>query len=187
MNQNFVSGNNSINIAGDHSSINIDNVQFNQYPKLDEVEYKRINPIPIIKYKTLENGSILGAIGLVISIIASVFQIIDFFKHGIFISKLSPTLFMVIVIFCSILFALGITLRSKFHRTGHGYFGINLDVFEDIVHISRIEGKCPICGGKVRLWSFPNNVKIPIGRCDQNPDLHIFSFDHTTFKGYRLN
>lgn len=52
------------------------------------------------------------------------------------------------------------------------------------VHYS---AKCPICKGKVNAmsgrWEFPGRI---VGRCENSPVEHIFSFDHVTRSGKSL-
>lgn len=54
------------------------------------------------------------------------------------------------------------------------------------IHICRYTAKCP-CGGMVMLSDggkdFPGRI---VGRCDDNPQEHIYTFDRTTFLGFAL-
>lgn len=55
------------------------------------------------------------------------------------------------------------------------------------IHVSRYSATCPICGWMVKLErSDPTHPRRIIGRCEENPQEHVFSFDRATKQGARL-
>jgi len=56
------------------------------------------------------------------------------------------------------------------------------------IHRVRYSSTCPLCGGRVdvdiRSWRLPANQLI--GRCENAPAAHQYSFDHVTRRGRRL-
>lgn len=56
------------------------------------------------------------------------------------------------------------------------------------IHVSRYSATCPICGWMVKLErGEPTHPKRIVGRCEENPREHVFSFDRATKQGVRLN
>lgn len=55
------------------------------------------------------------------------------------------------------------------------------------IHVYRYTATCPICGWMIRLDKgepdFPRRL---LGRCEENPREHVYSFDRSTLRGYRL-
>lgn len=55
------------------------------------------------------------------------------------------------------------------------------------IHVHRYSAECPICGWMVKLDKgepdFPGRI---VGRCEENPCEHVFSFDRSTKQGRRL-
>lgn len=55
------------------------------------------------------------------------------------------------------------------------------------IRLVRYAGTCPICSGKVEILDgkkeFPNRF---VGRCEESPAEHVFSFDRVTLKGELL-
>ncbi|MBK4738895.1 hypothetical protein [Noviherbaspirillum pedocola] len=55
------------------------------------------------------------------------------------------------------------------------------------IHVNRYSTKCPICGWMVKLDKgepeFPRRI---VGRCEENPREHVFSFDRSTKLGVPL-
>ena len=55
------------------------------------------------------------------------------------------------------------------------------------LYLVRYAGTCPICGGKVRAVGggkeFHHRI---VGRCDNSPREHLYSFDHVTRSGFYL-
>ena len=53
------------------------------------------------------------------------------------------------------------------------------------LHLVRYSGKCPKCGGTVRIhrkwWFLPAHL---IGRCEDAPLVHVFTFDHVLRVGH---
>lgn len=55
------------------------------------------------------------------------------------------------------------------------------------LHLVRYSGKCPKCGGTVRIhrkwWFLPAHL---IGRCEDAPLAHVFTFDHVLREGHAI-
>ena len=55
------------------------------------------------------------------------------------------------------------------------------------IHVHRYSAECPICGWMVKLDKgepdFPGRI---VGRCEENPHEHVFSFDRSNKQGRRL-
>ena len=72
-------------------------------------------------------------------------------------------------------------LEYRAERNDHGQFSHRKVV---LVHYT---AKCPVCNGSVTVnkggWHFIGRL---VGRCDENPVEHIFSFDHVTKTGKPL-
>ncbi|QRM20761.1 hypothetical protein GBK02_15955 [Dechloromonas sp. TW-R-39-2] len=55
------------------------------------------------------------------------------------------------------------------------------------IHVSRYSATCPVCGWMVKLergeTTHPKRI---VGRCEENPREHVFSFDRATKQGVRL-
>lgn len=55
------------------------------------------------------------------------------------------------------------------------------------IHVYRYTATCPVCGWMIRLDSgepdFPRRL---LGRCEENPREHVYSFDRSTLQGQRL-
>lgn len=55
------------------------------------------------------------------------------------------------------------------------------------IHVSRYSATCPICAWMVKLErGEPTHPKRIVGRCEENPREHVFSFDRATKQGVRL-
>lgn len=55
------------------------------------------------------------------------------------------------------------------------------------IHVSRYSATCPVCGWMVKLErGEPTHPKRIVGRCEENPREHVFSFDRSTKQGVRL-
>lgn len=71
---------------------------------------------------------------------------------------------------------------------------VQLELFREedgrsgIIRLVRYAGSCPICNGKVLLADgkkvFPNRL---IGRCEESPAEHVYSFDRKTLAGKLLS
>ena len=52
------------------------------------------------------------------------------------------------------------------------------------IHVHRYSAECPICGWMIKLGKgepdFPGRI---VGRCEENPREHVFSFDRSTKRG----
>lgn len=57
----------------------------------------------------------------------------------------------------------------------------------NVIYMARYVSTCPICGGKVRAQAGGRefNERI-VGRCENTPREHVFSFDHVTRNGHKL-
>lgn len=55
------------------------------------------------------------------------------------------------------------------------------------IHVYRYTGTCPVCGWMIKLDKggpdFPRRI---VGRCEENPREHVYSFDRSTLQGYSL-
>jgi hypothetical protein len=55
------------------------------------------------------------------------------------------------------------------------------------VHLVRYSGECPLCHGRVlvqqRRWFVPDEL---VGRCEDSPRAHVYSFDHLLRVGRRI-
>ena len=64
-----------------------------------------------------------------------------------------------------------------------------LSLKEEYLKIASYEATCPICDGKIDLTSSrlkELGKRSYIGKCKNNPNDHLFSFDHITLNGKRL-
>ncbi|RQO65783.1 hypothetical protein DBR44_18975 [Aquitalea sp. FJL05] len=55
------------------------------------------------------------------------------------------------------------------------------------IHVYRYTATCPVCGWMIKLdkggSDFPRRI---VGRCEENPREHVYSFDRSTLRGYSL-
>lgn len=55
------------------------------------------------------------------------------------------------------------------------------------IHVYRYTATCPVCGWMIKLDKggpdFPRRI---VGRCEENPREHVYSFDRSTLRGYSL-
>lgn len=182
--QNIVKGN-GINVTGHQRDVIIRDVIINEPIQPDVAEYKRTNAIPLGNI-TVKGTKIFSVIVGIISLLSSIITITEFgFKNNNLFDALPAIfyglMFLFIFLLCVIYLIRG--FRENFKRIGYEGMGINFEVSEeDQIYLTKIKGSCP-CGGILKLKSLPSGQCI--GVCNKNRD-HIFSFDHTTFTGYRL-
>ncbi|MFQ6757439.1 MAG: zinc ribbon domain-containing protein [Deltaproteobacteria bacterium] len=76
------------------------------------------------------------------------------------------------------LFPIGMMLMQSKHFNFPPFFNLESGSNGEI-YITKIEGDCPKCTGKLKLRSVgPKNMKTIVVRCTRNPD-HIWGFDPT--------
>ncbi|WP_202966631.1 hypothetical protein [Cellvibrio sp. OA-2007] len=78
----------------------------------------------------------------------------------------------------AILFPIGMVLVQTKHMSFPPFFSLESGSRGEI-YITKIEGSCPKCTGKLKLRSIgPKNNKTTVVRCTRNPD-HMWGFDPT--------
>lgn len=133
---------------------------------IDRVHSKPITVLGTpIKAGWLVVSGIVGFIGSIASIV-SLWQYLSFW----FVLLLS------LAVFCLIF---GIALMNhRFIRIPYLPFNLEADRTGQ-VFITKIEGNCPLCDGKLKLRDIgPKERKVTYVRCTRNPD-HIWNFDFT--------
>lgn len=61
------------------------------------------------------------------------------------------------------------------------------DATESTIHVRRYSAPCPICGWMIKLdQGAPEYSRRIVGRCEEHPREHVYSFDRTTRLGQRL-
>ncbi|CAE6871814.1 hypothetical protein [Paraburkholderia domus] len=133
---------------------------------VDRVQSKAVTVLgqPVTAGWLIVSGGV-GFIGSLASIVG-LWQHLSFW----FVLLLSFTMFCLIV---------GIALvRNRFVRIPYLPFNIEADR-SGRMFISRIEGNCPLCDGKLKLRDIgPKDHKVTYARCTRNPD-HMWKFDFT--------
>ncbi len=177
---NIKTGDNSYNVGvGNSGNQNIhigDNINLNK--KENIVEYENMKDRLVLGgVSGFKTKSILAGI---LSVISSIITIISFLYDSE-----SFVLFLCCIIF------LGYFSYDNMYKykklLNEGVIKENnvpkFIVEEDSVWIMSKFGICPICGGKVRI-KYDQNEKKSIGKCEKNPQEHIFTYDRTIEKGY---
>lgn len=55
------------------------------------------------------------------------------------------------------------------------------------IHVYRYTATCPVCGWMIKLdKGEPDLPRRIVGRCEENPREHVYSFDRSTLRGYSL-
>ncbi|MGI0115207.1 hypothetical protein [Zooshikella sp. RANM57] len=155
--QNHVTGN-TINISsreGDSEKAYIDRV--------------KVKPLAIagtqLRAFWLFISGLLGFFGSIASILG-------------FIGTEYQLFFIFFMIVSAILFFIGMVLLQTKHISFPPFFNLESGSKGEI-YLTKIEGSCPKCTGKLKLRSIgPKNNKTTVVRCTRNPD-HIWGFDPT--------
>lgn len=187
-----ITGNNNIGIGNNNT---IGDIILNPLNHSFEIEYQREQHGHPIKVKLVKKLEMIAAIVTIITacftMYTSSLQLRMVFG-GIIFNLLN------IIALC-LLIGGPIFLLFAFNLLGYRKMpflsGIELErVDEENILRFIITGECPICGGIVVVQKDPemanqsdkNRKAKQIGICQNNPEEHRFTFDHTIFKGERI-
>jgi len=99
----------------------------------------------------------------------------------------STLLFVVFLAIATVLAFITVNMlrlfKKRFVFLIHRYF---LRASEKNLVLASYSGTCPVCSGEVELSSTRLERKGYIAKCRNNPDSHIFSFDHVTLDGEKV-
>ena len=170
-NVNISSGDNSVNF-GNQNQVSGNTININSGKNDSEKAYidrTKIKPLSIagtqLKASWLLISGLLSFFGSIASILGFIGTEYQFF-------------FILSMLAGAILFPVGMMLVQTKHISFPPFF--NLESGSDgEIYITKIEGSCPKCTGKLKLRSIgPKNNKTTVVRCTRNPD-HMWSFDPT--------
>lgn len=173
------SGSHSINI-GSQNSIKNANLHIGDIHNHENFQSK---PTAIIKRVTSTPANMFGmpvkagwlTMSGFIGFIGSIASIISYWQH-------LSIWFVLLFAFLIFLMVSGTMLiRQRFIRIPYLPYNIEADK-SGRVFITKIEGDCPICDGKLKLRDIgPSDNQTTYVRCIRNPD-HIWKFDFTVLK-----
>lgn len=188
--QNISAGSRSVNVGiiGRDNNIKVEKIEnYNVEVSKELTKYNRekIVQIPVSK----RGMTIFGAINISVGFIGSLASIIGIFTGQLSLNRIIYYSHLPLVLALMVItgaFSLTVTLALK----KHGFTrlpimwgkGINIEDFNGKLAITKINSKCPICGGNIQLV-LSNNEHI--GVCGKNPK-HRYEFDYTTFTGSQL-
>lgn len=137
-------------------------------------------PIAIIDRTSASPVTVLGApvkagwliVSGTVGFVGSIASIVSLWQHLSF-------WFFLLLSLAAFLLIIGIALvRHRFIRIPYLPFNFEVDK-SGKVFITKIEGDCPLCDGKLKLRDVgPKDQKITYVRCTRNPN-HIWNFDFT--------
>lgn len=160
---------------------------------ISESQIKPLDSISYIEHLHFEfkyRPLLYKIISIVLIALAVVFSIVGFIF--IAVKKEATIIFFIVGLLCLLigflLWFIGLALLKLPERKFtflilKKYF---LRLSNENIILSSYSGTCPICSGKVELSYSRLKLKGYIANCQNNPDGHIFSFDHTSFTGERL-
>lgn len=178
--KNIQNGDGNINF-GNHNSFENSNITIeNNFAteKFNIITRDSAKPLKIGSYKITANDFFkTGIIGCIADLIA----IFVFFKEKINLNALM--IIVLISLFFIFLFAIGVELKRK--RFIHFPFGNFEADKEEKIFITKLNGICPFCGGKLR-YTESSDYSQQYFICMRNTN-HLFSFDYTELDNIPLN
>jgi len=168
---NISSGDNSVNF-GQQNQVTGNMININSNEDNSEKAYidrSKVKPLSIagtqLKASWLVVSGLLGFFGSIASILGFIGTEYQFF-------------FIVSMVVGAILFPIGMVLVQTKHLSFPPFFNLESGSRGEI-YITKVEGSCPKCTGKLKLRSIgPKNNKTTVVRCTRNPD-HMWGFDPT--------
>lgn len=170
------SGSHSINLGSgssvENSNLHVGDVHNHGHPHAEPVAViNRVHSKPVtvlgapIKAGWLVTSGVVGFIGSVASIVG--------------LSQRLSFGFVLLLTLAGFCLTVGMALlRHRFIRVPYLPFNFEADR-EGKVFVTKIEGNCPLCDGKLKLRDLgPKDNKVTYLRCTRNPD-HIGKFDFT--------
>lgn len=123
-----------------------------------------------------------------ISIIVLGLIAVLFISGWIFVIESYSTLLFVVFLAIFIVLALISVNALRLHEKKFAFFILRyfLRASGKNLVLASYSGTCPVCDGEVNLSSTRLERKGYIAKCCNNPDSHIFTFDHVTLKGERV-
>lgn len=180
----------NVNNIGNHNTFHvqhIENYKANNEPITIEYNVDHVKEVPI-KSKNL---TISGASGIIFSLLGNLASILSifgiaFYNNQLVLSPLWSLPLLLLLVFSFAVFIIGVDLKRRGFAIIPTIFGRSIKLIEDEngqVKMIKLDGKCPICRGNVKVINVENRL---IGICFRNPSEHRFHFDHTTYKGILL-
>ena len=168
---NITSGDNSVNF-GHQNQVSGNTININQSGDDTEravIDRTKVKPLSIagtqLKASWILISGLLGFFGSIASILGFIETDYQFF-------------FILSMAIGVVLFPVGMILLQTKHLSFPPFFNLESGSQGEI-YITKIEGSCPKCTGKLKLRSIgPKNNKTTVVRCTRNPD-HIWGFDPT--------
>lgn len=175
---NNLKGSESVNITSNDNSVNFGqnnqvsgntiNIRTEENDKA-YIDRTRIKPLSIagtqLKASWLLISGLIGFFGSIASILG-------------FIGSQSQFIFLITMAIGAVLFPIGIMLVQTKHFSFPPFFNLETGSKGE-VYITKVEGDCPKCTGKLKLRTIgQKNHKQTVVRCTRNPD-HMWNFDPT--------
>ncbi|MBB1453161.1 zinc ribbon domain-containing protein [Pseudoalteromonas sp. SG43-1] len=170
-NINIESGDNSVNF-GQQNQVTGNTININSNEDASNKAYidrTKVRPLSVA-------GTQLKASWLLVSGLLSFFGSIASILG--FIGTEYQFIFIITMAIGAILFPIGMALVQSKHLDFPPFFNLETGSKGEI-YITKVEGSCPKCTGKLKLRSIgPKNNKTTVVRCTRNPD-HMWGFDPT--------
>jgi len=173
-------GNGCININGGTGGNNNNNAVTINYGQ-QEPDDQRILLYPrwffkLCKIKTawatLISLSVSTAVG-VVKLFSEIYPLVKLFK-----AQSTSLLYFICMLLCLLTVLIMICLRVLQKRKFIHLGIVSLLTTEDSqIMIVKLEGDCPKCNGKLKLYQQPDGILL--ARCSINPQLHYTVFDYT--------
>jgi len=168
---NITSGDNSVNF-GQQNQVSGNTININQSDDVTEkamIDRTKVKPLSIagtqLKASWLLISGLLGFFGSIASILGFIGTDYQFF-------------FPLSMAVGGVLFFIGMALLQTKHLSFPPFFNLESGSQGEI-YITKVEGSCPKCTGKLKLRSIgPKDNKATVVRCTRNHD-HIWGFDTT--------
>jgi predicted RNA-binding Zn-ribbon protein involved in translation (DUF1610 family) len=188
---NIYSGDQSINLQGNNNKINIGKIE-NKLNRVEDIEinYESKIKMRLVKAKKLRNIGNFAFFITFIGVVADIISIWGGLKSGINVGYIgsssgfkSDILLILVILMAMILLIIieiNILLKKGFIRLfPKSIFSFNLILLTDgTIAVISIKGKCPRCGGKIKLY-YAQDIDKFSGICERNPSEHVYVFDYT--------
>lgn len=184
---NNVTGNNSFNVTGGTVNIHGDVRQSADTGAIDEFGRIRMNAkrtrvlkLPATANRFLAVGFIGMAAGL-FSILGNTASVFSAVKDKLPVPVWNWFEFAAIPVMglCGTLLMLGIWLKFRSQSVGVPMLG-NLEIgLDGYVYLTAVQGECPFCGGRMKMYAASKQSPDHLMVCMRNPNHHL-QFDMTT-------